>query len=55
MCTERTGFKKGEIDKFTIVIWLEGNDPECTDEIRGGKIKFSMNFSVNDTKEKRFI
>lgn len=51
MCTERTDFEKGEIDKFTIVIWLEGNDPECTDEIRGGKIKFSMNFSVNDTKK----
>ena len=53
MCTERTGFKKGEIDKFTIVIWLEGNDPECTDEIRGGKIKFSMNFSVKNTKEEK--
>ena len=46
MCMERANFMKDEIDKFTVVIWLEGNDPQCTDEIKGGKIKFSMNFSI---------
>ena len=40
------GFKPGDIDKYTVVIWLEGNDPECVDDIRGGVVKMSMNFDV---------
>ncbi len=28
-------FKPGDIHKYTIVIWLEGTDPECTDNILG--------------------
>lgn len=35
----------GEAKKYTIVIWLEGNDPECTNDIFGGYAKFSMDFS----------
>ncbi len=37
-------FKPGDIDKYTIVIWIEGSDPECTDNILGGQIKIQMNF-----------
>ena len=33
-------------DKYTVVIWLEGNDPECIDDIVGGTIKFSMDFKI---------
>ena len=36
-------FKPGDIDKYTIVIWLEGDDPECIDNILGGEIKMEMN------------
>lgn len=32
------------IDKFTIVIWLEGDDPDCDDSIIGGEIK--ANFEI---------
>ena len=32
----------GEIDKFTIVIFLEGDDPDCTDELIGGEMKMHM-------------
>ena len=39
-------FEPGEIDKYTVVIWLEGNDPECIDNIKGGVVKMSMNFTV---------
>ena len=39
-------FKPGDVDKYTVVIWLEGNDPECVDDIRGGVVKMSMNFKV---------
>jgi hypothetical protein len=40
------GFESGAVDKYTVVIWLEGNDPECIDDIRGGVVKMSMNFKV---------
>ena len=40
------GFSPRDKDKFTVVIWLEGNDPECIDDIVGGTIKFSMDFKI---------
>ena len=43
------GFQPGDVDKYTVVIWLEGNDPECIDNIRGGVVKMSMNFKVQET------
>ncbi len=36
----------GEIVKYTVVVWLEGYDPECIDNIKGGAIRMSMNFKV---------
>jgi hypothetical protein len=39
-------FKPGEIVKFTIVIWLEGNDPDCVDWLIGGKLKAEMNINI---------
>ena len=39
-------FVPGDIDKYTIVIWLEGNDPECVDAIKGGQVRMVMNFGV---------
>lgn len=42
----RADFKVGEVDRYTVVIWLEGEDPECVNEIMGGEAKFSMNFEV---------
>ena len=38
--------KPGDITKYTIVIWLEGNDPECVDKIIGGKFKVDMVMEV---------
>jgi len=39
-------FKPGDIRKFSIVIWLEGNDPDTTDGILEGMIKLQMNFTI---------
>ena len=39
-------YKPGSITKYTVVIWLEGNDPECIDKIIGGKFKIDMRLSV---------
>ena len=35
-------FKPGDIDKYTIVVFMEGNDPQCTDDLVGGKIEMHM-------------
>jgi hypothetical protein len=35
----------GEIVKYTVMIWLEGNDPECVDDILGGTLKMRMEFT----------
>lgn len=40
----------GQEKKYTIVIWLEGDDPDCTDAIRGGSVRLSMEFSA-ETRE----
>ena len=44
--TER--FESGDTIKYTLVIWLEGDDPECLDNIKGGNVKMSMNFTVEE-------
>jgi hypothetical protein len=36
-------FLVGNVDKYTIVMWMEGEDPECVDSIIGGSVEFSMN------------
>lgn len=41
----RPDIQPQEIDKFTVVIWLEGEDPECINDILGGSIEFIMNFT----------
>ena len=40
---ERKNFTPGDVDKFTIVVWLEGDDPDCVNAIIGGEIKMHMN------------
>ena len=35
----------GELDRYTIVLWIEGTDPECTDNILGGEFKVHMDFN----------
>lgn len=44
----REGFDVGDVDKYTVVLWLEGWDPECVDDILGGECKISMNFKLMD-------
>ena len=35
-----------EVHKITVVIWIEGNDPECVDWLIGGQMKIGMNFEI---------
>lgn len=40
------GLEPGQTDKYTIVMWIEGEDPECVDEIRGGYVKLNWFFNI---------
>lgn len=37
-----TGFKPDDLDRYTILVWLEGDDPDCTDALLGGELKMHM-------------
>lgn len=41
-------FSPNEVTKFTVVIWLEGDDPDCKDDIIGGEFKVDMLMYVDD-------
>ena len=43
-------FKPGDINKYTVVMWIEETDPDCTDNILGGEFKAYMNFSSEDAE-----
>ena len=46
MHTTVEDFDPGATNKYTVVIWLEGNDPDCVDSIIGGVIKMQMDFRI---------
>ena len=49
MRTSGDKFKAKDKDKYTVVIWLEGNDPDCVDDIIGGTLKLSMSFKITES------
>lgn len=44
----REDFEADEVDRMTVVIWLEGDDPDCVDNILGGEMK--MELSLGEDK-----
>ena len=44
-------FKVGYVDKYTVVIWLDGDDPECVDDIVGGAVEFAMDFAADGAED----
>lgn len=36
----------GDVHKYTVVIWLEGDDPDCTDDLIGGHAGMDFNFRL---------
>lgn len=44
-------FLVGYVDKYTIVIWMEGDDPECVDKIVGGSVQFTMRIDADDNND----
>lgn len=39
-------FEAGKVDRYTVVVWLEGEDPECVNDIMGGEAKLAMDVEV---------
>ncbi len=39
-------FKPSEKTKFTVVIWIEGNDVDCVDWLIGGQMKIDMTMNI---------
>ena len=50
MSEDVTNFKPNDNDKYTIVLWIEGEDPDCIDNILGGEFKVRMNFKPIDAE-----
>lgn len=44
-------FGPGAMDRYTIMLWVEGTDPECTDNILGGEFKVHMLFNSEHIDE----
>ena len=44
--TEYSDFQVGEVYKFTIVMWLDGEDGDESQDMLGGAIKTQVNFSI---------
>lgn len=40
--------EQDEVDKYTVVIWLEGDDPDCTNDLIGAHIGMHMDFEIID-------
>ncbi len=47
----RPATEPGEIHKYTIVVWLEGDDPDCTNELIGGHIGLEVYLTMDDEDE----
>lgn len=39
---QRDNFTPGTKDRFTVVVWIEGDDPDCKNDLLGGEIKLHM-------------
>ena len=48
----RKNFKPGDIDKYTIVIFLEGDDPDCVNDLIGGEIKMHLDIREEHIEQK---
>jgi len=48
----RKSMEPDQRDKITIVIWLEGDDPECVNAILGGEMKMHMDIYESHVEEK---
>ncbi len=42
------GFDSLAVTRFTVVIWIEGPDPDCVDWLIGGRMKIDMDIEITE-------
>ena len=47
---QRKDMKSGDLDKITVVVWVEGDDPECVNAIIGGHVRLHMKLTEEHTE-----
>ena len=45
--------KPMEVHKFTVLVWLEGDDPDCTNDLIGGHLGLDFYMTMIDEKDER--
>lgn len=50
---EREKFKPNDKDRYTVVVWIEGDDPDCTNDLLGGEVKLHMDITEEHVNEKK--
>ena len=48
---KRENMQPNDIDRITVVVWIEGDDPECLDNLIGGQVKLDMKIIEEHTEE----
>lgn len=48
---QRENMKAGDLDKMTVVVWIEGDDPECTNALIGGHVRLNMKLTEEHNSE----
>lgn len=46
----RKNMAPGELDRVTVVVWIEGDDPDCVDALIGGELKMHMTITEEHIK-----
>lgn len=46
-----TNLQPGEVRKFTIILWTDSEDPDCTDDILNGQINYNLVFMLESEDE----
>ena len=53
MLEKSENFKPKEVHKYTVIIWIEGNDPQCLDDIIGGEVKMRMRLTEEHIEQQQ--
>ena len=48
---QRKDMHAGDLDKITVVIWIEGDDPDCVDALIGGHVRLHMKLTEEHTNK----
>lgn len=48
---KREALTPEEIDKITVVVWIEGDDPDCKDALIGGELKMHMSITEEHIRD----